>query len=137
MLAASVLVGTNLGDALALSRAQTAGETTVPAAFAYIRGGQLYVGKRCSLIIVDGCDYLDNYTQKCIINALLRILQEFSSSVRILLSTKSSAIITSLTPSIEDGLVAEIAFSDKRFLRSIIIKIWNKLQNGIRIRDQM
>ena len=89
------------------------------------------------LIIVDGCDYLDNYTQKCIINALLRILQEFPSSVRILLSTKSSAIITSLTPSIEDGLVTEIAFSDKRFLRTIIIKIWNKLQNGIRIRDQM
>ncbi len=85
------------------------------------------------LIIVDGCDYLDNYTQQCIVDALLSILQQFPSSVRILLSTKSSAMITSLTPSMEHGLVAEIDFSNKRSLRSIIIKIWNKIKIVTRI----
>ena len=29
------------------------------------------------LIIVNECDYLDNYTQECVIDALLRISQEF------------------------------------------------------------
>ena len=45
------------------------------------------------LIIVDGCDYLDNYTQNCVIDALLRIWQEFPLRVRVLLSTESSAMI--------------------------------------------
>ena len=88
------------------------------------------------LIIVDGCDYLDNYTQNCVIDALLRISQEFLLRVRVLLSTESSAMIPSLTQSIVDGLVTEIAFSDGRFLWANIKGIWNKLRNVARINRQ-
>ena len=88
------------------------------------------------LIIVDGCDYLDNYTQNCVIDALLKISQEFPLRVRVIISTKSSAMIPSLTQIIVEGLVTEIAFSDGRFLWANIKRIWNKLRNVARINGQ-
>lgn len=82
------------------------------------------------LIIIDGCDYLDNYTRTCIINALLRVSQQFPLHVRILLFTKSSARITADHISgIEDGTVAEIDFRREWSLGAIVGQVWSRLKN--------
>lgn len=83
-----------------------------------------------ALIIVDGCDYLDNHTRTCIVNALLRISQQFPLRVRILLFTKLSDRITAnLTLGVQDGSVAEIGVDNDRPLVSVVGKVWNRVKS--------
>lgn len=85
-----------------------------------------------ALIIVDGCDYLDNDTQQCIVNALCRIVQQFPLRVRILLFTKSSFMLTtSLALGIENGSVTEIVFEGEHSFGVIAEQIWTRIKNKV------
>ena len=85
-----------------------------------------------ALIIVDGCDYFNDYTRKCIVNALLRIVQQFPLCVRVLLFTKSLLVMRkSLALGIDNGSVAEISFEDKHSFGAITEHIWNRLKNVV------
>lgn len=82
-----------------------------------------------AVIIVDGCDYLDSYTQRCVVDALLKLAQQFPLRVRILLFTKSLAkISTSLTSGVEDGSVTEIVIDDERSLWAILQRVCGKIR---------
>ena len=88
------------------------------------------------VILVDGCDLLNGSTQASVINALLKLPQQFSHRVRLLLFTKSSALIsTTLASSLESGLVAEVVFGGDRSrysfppnLEAIVQRIWNTVK---------
>ncbi|KJA18494.1 hypothetical protein HYPSUDRAFT_205317 [Hypholoma sublateritium FD-334 SS-4] len=98
------------------------------------------------VIIMDGYDYLDDFTQTCVLNALFKLTQQFPLRVRILLFTESSTgISTTLTSGAENGSVMEISFDDKRLqvddqanpylpfaLRAIIEHIWNMVKKVTR-----
>lgn len=98
------------------------------------------------VLIVDGYDYLDEFTQTCVVNALFKLARQFPLSVRILLFTELSAgMSTTLTSGVEDGSVMEIKIGDKRphiddkstddlpfGLRAIIEQVWNMVKNVAR-----
>lgn len=85
------------------------------------------------IIIVDGCDHLDNYTQTCIVNALLKLARQFPSRIRILLFTKLSLrITTSLTLGVAHGSVAEIHFRGEWSFGAIVEQVWNRAKDVVR-----
>ncbi|KJA18497.1 hypothetical protein HYPSUDRAFT_205320 [Hypholoma sublateritium FD-334 SS-4] len=91
------------------------------------------------VIIVDGCDSLDDFTRTCVINALFKLARQFPLRVRILLFTESSSGVSApLTSGVDDGSVIEISFGAERpqvdnqarqylpfTLGAIIEQVWN------------
>lgn len=67
------------------------------------------------VIIVDGCDSLDDSTRTSVVNALFKCAQQFPLRVRLLLFTKlSTGLSATLISSVEDGSITEISFAGKR-----------------------
>lgn len=103
------------------------------------------------VIIVDGCDLLDDFTRTCVVNALFKFAQQFPFRVRLLLFTKSSAgMSANLTSSVEDGSVTEIALGGERSqvsdrakkffhlnLGEIAQLVWNRVKIFARINGRV